>query len=211
MDCRECSRLLQEDWKHCPFCGCTSNAETAGRHKDSDTYGAHVRHQVFEVIVRQALSGADWKDICAGAMQLNNISIEEVEWEISRRFRSVSRDAQDDEFLGLPDVRRRLLLLVDDLEHLLSEIPKRAIMADLAQAAGRIEAIIARIPQTVSCKEAIASLWRLHDSMLQLAFQSETLELDIDLSNLIREMILTGIKAPSYKRFESRNFDSGRS
>lgn len=211
MDCRECARSLEEDWKHCPFCGCTSNAEAADRHSSSGITGAHVRHQVFEVIVRQALSGAPWKDICAGPMQLNNISIEEVEWEISRRFRSVSRDAQDDDFLGLPDVRRKLLLLVDDLENLLSEIPKRAIMPDLGQAAVRMEAIIARIPQAVSCKDAIMALWRLHDRMLQLAFQTETCELDIDLSNLIREMILTGIKAPSYKRFESRNYDSGRS
>lgn len=211
MDCRQCSRSLQEDWKHCPFCGCTSDAEAGDRRNGSGTYGAQVRHQVFEVIVRQALAGARWKDICAGPMQLNNISIEEVEWEISRRFRAFSRDAQDDDFLGLPDVRRRLLLLVDDLENLLKEIPKRAIMVDLGQAAGKIEAIIARIPQEVSCKEAITSLWRLHDNMLQLAFQTETCELDIDLSNLIREMILTGIKVPSYKRFESRNYDSWRS
>lgn len=49
------------------------------------SYGSGVRAQVFEVIVRQALAGAPWQDICSGPMQVNNISPEEVEAEVKRR------------------------------------------------------------------------------------------------------------------------------
>ncbi len=49
------------------------------------SYGSGVRAQVFEVIVRQALAGAPWREICAGPMQVNNISAEEVETEVKRR------------------------------------------------------------------------------------------------------------------------------
>lgn len=44
-----------------------------------------VRAQVFEVIVRQALAGAPWREICAGLMKVNRISPEEVEAEVKRR------------------------------------------------------------------------------------------------------------------------------
>jgi hypothetical protein len=49
------------------------------------SYGSGVRAQVFEVIVRQALAGAPWREICAAPMQVNNISAEEVEAEVKRR------------------------------------------------------------------------------------------------------------------------------
>jgi len=48
-------------------------------------YGSGVRQQVFEVIVRQAMAGAPWKEICAGPMQVNGISEGEVEAELKRR------------------------------------------------------------------------------------------------------------------------------
>lgn len=51
----------------------------------SGSYGTGVRAQVFEVIVRQALAGAPWREICAGPMQVNNISPDEVEEEVKRR------------------------------------------------------------------------------------------------------------------------------
>jgi hypothetical protein len=209
MDCRDCSRLIQEDWSHCPYCGCRS--ETADQKPEPGQYGTGVRKQVFEVIVRQALAGAAWKDLCAGPMRLNNISIEEVESEISRRLRSASRDVQDDDFLGLPDIRRRLLLLVDYLEALLSEIPKRAIMADLGQACAGVEALIVRVPPAGACKEAISSLWKLHERLNKMACEGESADLDVQLSNLIHELLLAGTKVPFYKRFEYRHFDSGRS
>lgn len=49
------------------------------------TYGAAVRDQVLEVIVRQAIAGAPWREICAGPMLVNNIRPEEVEAEVFRR------------------------------------------------------------------------------------------------------------------------------
>ncbi len=49
------------------------------------TFGPGVRAQVFEVIVRQAIAGAPWREICAGPMQVNNIDPGEVEYEVDRR------------------------------------------------------------------------------------------------------------------------------
>ncbi|RTL40158.1 MAG: hypothetical protein EKK48_17040 [Candidatus Melainabacteria bacterium] len=43
-----------------------------------------VRAQVLAVVARQAINGAPWKEICAGPMQVNNISVAEVETEILR-------------------------------------------------------------------------------------------------------------------------------
>jgi len=60
-------------------------APTTGLTSGPGSYGSGVRAQVFEVIVRQALAGAHWREICAGPMQVNNISPEEVETEVKRR------------------------------------------------------------------------------------------------------------------------------
>ncbi len=49
------------------------------------SYGLGVRAQVFEVIVRQALAGAPWRQICAGPMQVNSITPEEIEEEVEKR------------------------------------------------------------------------------------------------------------------------------
>ena len=49
------------------------------------SFGSGVRQQVFEVVVRQAMAGAAWQQICAGPMQVNNITPEEVQAEVDRR------------------------------------------------------------------------------------------------------------------------------
>jgi hypothetical protein len=49
------------------------------------SYGSGVRAQVFEVIVRQAIAGAPWREICLGPMQVNSITPEEIETEVNRR------------------------------------------------------------------------------------------------------------------------------
>jgi len=103
MICSNCGRDEEIDWSFCPFCG-TRNTEPEKPIKgkgldvitgmlfkqkksfqDEGTYGSGVRQQVFEVIVRQAIAGAPWKEICAGPMQVNKISVHEVEEEIARR------------------------------------------------------------------------------------------------------------------------------
>jgi uncharacterized protein YukE len=60
-------------------------APTTAPFLTSGSYGSGVRAQVFEVIVRQALAGAPWREICAGPMSVNNITPEEVETEVKRR------------------------------------------------------------------------------------------------------------------------------
>lgn len=47
--------------------------------------GSGLRQQVFEVIVRQAMIGAPWREICAGPMLVNRIAEAEVEAEVRRR------------------------------------------------------------------------------------------------------------------------------
>ncbi len=55
------------------------------RKDSSGRYGDGVRQQVFEVIVRQALAGAPWREICAVPLEANNISEAEIEAEIVKR------------------------------------------------------------------------------------------------------------------------------
>ena len=47
--------------------------------------GPGMRAQIVEVVVRQALAGVPWRQICAGTMQVNNIAPEEIEAEVRRR------------------------------------------------------------------------------------------------------------------------------
>lgn len=70
MECERCKSTLAPGSKACSNCG----------HKPST-----VRSQVFEVIVRQAIAGAPWREICAGPMVENKITAEEVEAEVNRR------------------------------------------------------------------------------------------------------------------------------
>lgn len=70
MECERCRSRLDQGSKACSNCG----------HKPSV-----VRSQVFEVIIRQAIAGAPWREICSGPMLENNITAEEVESEIERR------------------------------------------------------------------------------------------------------------------------------
>lgn len=44
-----------------------------------------VRQQVFEVIVRQAIAGAPWREMCAGPMTVNSITEDEILEEVERR------------------------------------------------------------------------------------------------------------------------------
>lgn len=84
MTCKSCKNSLQSDWLFCPRCG-TARNETSTVQTVQSKYGSVVRGQVFEVIVRQAIAGAPWQKICQGPMQVNNITIEEVEEELRRR------------------------------------------------------------------------------------------------------------------------------
>lgn len=47
--------------------------------------GIVVRTQVFENIVRKALAGAEWRQLCASVMRVNQISVDEVRIEVVRR------------------------------------------------------------------------------------------------------------------------------
>ena len=89
MKCPACGKAIQAPEHFCPGCGVqlpatgwTAPDRTAV--KVSGSYGT-IREQVFEVIVRQALAGAPWREICAGPMAVNKITPEEIEQEMRRR------------------------------------------------------------------------------------------------------------------------------
>jgi hypothetical protein len=52
-------------------------------------YGSGLRQQVFEVIVRQAIAGAPWKEICDGPMRVNGIKPEEIEAAVAERLKEL--------------------------------------------------------------------------------------------------------------------------
>lgn len=101
MQCINCGSHLEPNWTHCPHCGkfksvlkeeVTEEAiemifgnMTRRRQDGRSTYGSGVRDQVFEVIVRQAIAGAPWREICAGPMEVNKIDVEDIEAEVKRR------------------------------------------------------------------------------------------------------------------------------
>jgi hypothetical protein len=105
MECAKCNKTSEGiAWAFCPYCG-ASVADTSGSSgpsglgarsepsppsdhsapSGSSPYGAGVRSQVFDVIVRQAMAGARWKEICAEPMRVNGILPEEIEAEVQRR------------------------------------------------------------------------------------------------------------------------------
>jgi hypothetical protein len=81
MKCEKCRLELQQDWRFCPHCGGSTHQDTSQK----APYGKGIRAQVFEVIVRQAIAGAPWRQICVGPMQVNSITPEEIEEEVRRR------------------------------------------------------------------------------------------------------------------------------
>ncbi len=95
--CGKCGKSLLSEWYFCPNCGKRTNltAEESTEKRapkkpqpsipTTGTYGQGVRSQVFEVIVRQGMAGAPWRQICAGPMQVNNIPAEAIQEEITRR------------------------------------------------------------------------------------------------------------------------------
>jgi hypothetical protein len=97
MKCVHCRKNLEDDWLFCPKCGGKIKGSDSGPSKKLSRsfqneevehfaqYGTALRDQVFEVVVRHALAGAPWKEICAGPMFVNDIDPLEVEAEVSRR------------------------------------------------------------------------------------------------------------------------------
>ncbi len=91
--CNDCGEMVRIESKHCRYCKSLLESRPAIRRPVSaadarsalNSYGSGVRTQVFEVIVRQAMAGAPWRQICAGPMQVNNIDPEEIEQEVNRR------------------------------------------------------------------------------------------------------------------------------
>src|SRR5262249_48907365 len=74
----------EPDAASCPHCEgiLVSTAKASTEDSDSDL---SVKNMVLEVIVKQALAGAPWKDTCVGPMSIHKISVKEVEAELNKR------------------------------------------------------------------------------------------------------------------------------
>lgn len=89
--CEDCGEMVRIESRVCRFCKATFEQRPTIARSISEaraamnSYGAGVRSQVFEVIVRQAMAGAPWRQICAGPMKVNNIHPDEIEAEVNRR------------------------------------------------------------------------------------------------------------------------------
>jgi Ca-activated chloride channel family protein len=92
----------------------------------SGSYGSGVRAQVFEVICQQAMAGSRWRQVCAGPMQANNITPEEVEAEVARRRAALGKTppapGQCDEAQDLEKLRTTLDALAGALSAALAEL-----------------------------------------------------------------------------------------
>lgn len=89
MKCSVCDGALRKGWNYCPDCGYDVRLSEPEQLIDASQVcfepPVGVRATVFEVVVRHAMSGAAWREICAGAMKYNNITDEEIEAEVRRR------------------------------------------------------------------------------------------------------------------------------
>lgn len=120
MMCTNCGNELREPCNFCPDCGRRISQEPEqmpdervtfifgnlfknrrAAQKDGSygfsNYGSGVRQQVFEVIVRQAMAGAPWRQICMGPMQVNNITEKEILEEVARRQQQIKLDERKEE------------------------------------------------------------------------------------------------------------------
>lgn len=117
MHCVTCGSQLEPCWTHCPYCGKFKSILKEFSASDIDNifekmlnkaqkvvekvrqttatvdYSAGVRQQVFEVIVRQAMAGAPWREMCAGPMAVNNINDDEIMAEVERRRKTLNKSA----------------------------------------------------------------------------------------------------------------------
>ncbi|MBP7861257.1 hypothetical protein KA183_06210 [bacterium] len=99
-NCIACDERIKIQAKLCRFCGASDVAIPRVKVPEqlpSGVYGTSVRQQVFEVVMRQAMAGAPWKELCKGPMKVNGIDPKEIEEELKRRKAGLSdRDQNGD-------------------------------------------------------------------------------------------------------------------
>jgi hypothetical protein len=99
-NCVACDERIKIQAKLCRFCGASDVAIPRVKVPEqlpSGVYGTSIKQQVFEVILRQAMAGAPWKEICKGPMKVNGIDPQEIEEELKRRQAGLSdRDQNGD-------------------------------------------------------------------------------------------------------------------
>ncbi len=92
-NCVACDERIKIQAKLCRFCGASEVAiprVKVPEQSPSGVYGTSIKQMVFEVILRQAMAGAPWKEICKGPMKVNGIDPKEIEEELKRRRQGMS-------------------------------------------------------------------------------------------------------------------------
>lgn len=165
-------------------------------------FGAGVREQVLEVIVRQALAGAPWREICAGPMQVNNITVQEVEEEVRRRM-GLSQDYEDGDvntvdhnMMKCEKLIMRLLRIADDLGR--GHTQRSAVSED-------IRALVKQLNKAIDAIKEQADNNALTNAILQNEVDMYGTKYDalLDLLNE-RDKIIEGLK----KQLSESNKDS---
>jgi hypothetical protein len=142
----------------CPFCkAITSANQTSDVCRNCGQkipapprmhYGSGVRNQVFEVVVRQAMAGAPWREICKGPMSINNISIEEVEAEVRRRFEFVGGTYRPE---PLPPDESKQLKNTDDRDGPIGYISKERSASIQKKLRIRFEGLREQLKEALEC------------------------------------------------------------
>jgi len=123
-------------------------------------YGPGVRSQVFEVIVRQALAGAPWREICAGPMHVNNITPQEVEAEVNRRMALISENDENADLnlveqhvLKCEKLINRLLRTADDITGTHSQLQRNILAEDIRELTKQLMNVLQQIKEQADNSE----------------------------------------------------------
>lgn len=86
MHCQICSYAVEPGWAFCPSCGVIlARLKKFKEVEKSQSRKFTMKELTVDVIVRQALAGSDWQQVCREVMDANDISPKDVLQELHRR------------------------------------------------------------------------------------------------------------------------------
>ncbi|MBX9669447.1 MAG: zinc ribbon domain-containing protein [Candidatus Obscuribacterales bacterium] len=146
------------------------------------SYGEGVRKQVIEVIVRQALAGAPWREICQGPMLVNGITPEEIEEEIRKRKGLISpvetneQNSIEDNFVKCEQQIMKMLQISNELNLSQSNRQRTVLAEELKEVAKQLRHAMSFLKQRTSADHETSELLQLkldgyntkYDAMLDL-------------------------------------------
>ncbi len=143
------------------------------------SYGEGVRKQVIEVIVRQALAGAPWREICHGPMLVNGITPEEIEQEVRKRkgqLYPTEPSSLDDQFVKCEQQIMKMLQISNELNLNQSNRQRAVLSEELKELAKQLRSALGSLKQKLTDDHQTTELLQLkldgyntkYDAMLDL-------------------------------------------